>query len=356
LQTNWNMVWCGCGLLLLLIYYLTVWFLVVRAPAAGPIVAQYEPPAGLSPASIRYLLHKRYDDKVLTCTILSLAAKGYLHIRTASGSLSLRRTNSSQESLTPDEQLFGGKLFARHTEVVPQNKNDSSLREATGALRQWLKKAEENRLFKSNSGYLLPGMLFSLLLCFGINGPGRPGFGVSGAIVGLFVMAWSVLLSVIVFLATQLWKSALGGEKVERSAVLGAVVVSLLCVPLAGCEFFGLRLIAKLSSAIVAGTFLAVGVMHFVFYHLLKTPTLAGRRVLSHIEGFRLFLCEVDGDRLNRAMAPGEIPPRFEEYLAYALALDVEQEWAKKFSVDLTNATLGMSSAVYGQANPSHTT
>jgi hypothetical protein len=33
-----------------------------------------------------------------------------------------------------------------------------------------------------------------------------------------------------------------------------------------------------------------------------------------------------------------------EKYLSYALALDVEQNWAREFSVDLTNATLGMPS------------
>ena len=53
-------------------------------------------------------------------------------------------------------------------------------------------------------------------------------------------------------------------------------------------------------------------------------------------------------------MAPGQIPPTFEEYLPYALALDVEQVWAKRFSVDLANATLGMSSAYYSQVDAIH--
>jgi uncharacterized membrane protein len=40
----------------------------------------------------------------------------------------------------------------------------------------------------------------------------------------------------------------------------------------------------------------------------------------------------VDSDRLNRAMPPQQTPAVFEKFLPYALALDVEQDWADKFS------------------------
>lgn len=113
---------------------------------------------------------------------------------------------------------------------------------------------------------------------------------------------------------------------------------------LVGVELIGVWLMGKSISPFVAGSFPAFELLHFVFFHLLRTPTLAGRRVRDQIEGFRLFLNEVDGDRLNRLIPAGQLPHRFEKYLSYALALDVEQNWARKFSVDLTNATLGMPS------------
>jgi uncharacterized membrane protein len=78
--------------------------------------------------------------------------------------------------------------------------------------------------------------------------------------------------------------------------------------------------------------------LHILFHSLLKAPTVAGRRMLDQIEGFKMFLGAVDGDRMNRINPPEQTPERFEEFLPYALALDVEQAWAEKFSGVLNEA------------------
>ena len=51
-----------------------------------------------------------------------------------------------------------------------------------------------------------------------------------------------------------------------------------------------------------------------------------------------MFLGAVDGDRLNRALPPQQTPQTFEKFLPYALALEVEQAWAQKFSSVLAAA------------------
>jgi len=62
-----------------------------------------------------------------------------------------------------------------------------------------------------------------------------------------------------------------------------------------------------------------------------------------------MFLGAVDGDRLNRAAPPQQTPAVFEKFLPYALALDVEQDWAEKFSAILGAAGTapGSSPGVY---------
>jgi uncharacterized membrane protein len=82
----------------------------------------------------------------------------------------------------------------------------------------------------------------------------------------------------------------------------------------------------------------AAGALHIAFLYLLKAPTFAGRRLMDQVEGFKMFLGAVDGDRLNRAMPPQQTPAVFERFLPYALALDVEQDWAEKFSTLLGTA------------------
>jgi uncharacterized membrane protein len=61
--------------------------------------------------------------------------------------------------------------------------------------------------------------------------------------------------------------------------------------------------------------------------------------MLDHIEGFKMFLGAVDGDRMNRINPPEQTPETFEKFLPYALALDVEQAWAEKFSGVLNAAS-----------------
>ena len=59
---------------------------------------------------------------------------------------------------------------------------------------------------------------------------------------------------------------------------------------------------------------------------------------MDQVDGFKLFLGAVDGDRLNRVMPPDKTPEAFEKFLPYALALDVEQAWSQKFSAELGTA------------------
>ncbi|MDD2866772.1 MAG: DUF2207 domain-containing protein, partial [Candidatus Omnitrophica bacterium] len=49
-------------------------------------------------------------------------------------------------------------------------------------------------------------------------------------------------------------------------------------------------------------------------------------------EGFRMYLSVAEKDRLNILNPPEKTPQLFEKYLPYALALDVEVEWAEQFA------------------------
>jgi uncharacterized membrane protein len=77
---------------------------------------------------------------------------------------------------------------------------------------------------------------------------------------------------------------------------------------------------------------------NLLFYSALKAPTRAGRELLDKIEGFRIFLKNVDGNRLNHLMPPEKTPELFDRYLPYALALDCELAWAQQFSAVLEDA------------------
>jgi hypothetical protein len=63
----------------------------------------------------------------------------------------------------------------------------------------------------------------------------------------------------------------------------------------------------------------------------MRTPTEQGRPLLDEIEGFRLFLNEVDRSSMDRHEPPHVQPGSYEKYLPYAVALEVEQGWCDRF-------------------------
>src|SRR5207237_6387107 len=80
------------------------------------------------------------------------------------------------------------------------------------------------------------------------------------------------------------------------------------------------------------------GIAVYVFYHLLKAPTLAGARICDQIEGFRIFLGTAEKDRLEKLHPPAVTPQVFEKFLPYAIALDCENAWSKKFEQEAVAA------------------
>ncbi len=92
--------------------------------------------------------------------------------------------------------------------------------------------------------------------------------------------------------------------------------------------------------------------INVLFGYLLKAPTLPGRKVMDQIEGFKMYLSAVEGDRLNRMNPPNKTPELFEKYLPYALALNIEQQWAEQFTEVLQQAAGAGTEYPHGRYSP----
>jgi len=93
----------------------------------------------------------------------------------------------------------------------------------------------------------------------------------------------------------------------------------------------------SIPSVVVFGLIIGINIL---FYHLLKSPTFVGRKIMDEIEGFKLYLSVAEEERLNILHPPEKTPELFEKYLPYAMALDVENEWSEKFTDVLSEADL----------------
>ncbi len=74
-------------------------------------------------------------------------------------------------------------------------------------------------------------------------------------------------------------------------------------------------------------------IMCFIFFLLFKIYTPEGKKIISQINGFKMFLETTEIERINIIGTPPEKTPElYEKYLPYAIALGIEAEWTKQFA------------------------
>jgi uncharacterized membrane protein YgcG len=95
---------------------------------------------------------------------------------------------------------------------------------------------------------------------------------------------------------------------------------------------------------------LALAATNALFMYLMPAPTPKGQQVRTEIEGFKLYLETAEKLQMNSVEVGSDAPPpmsteRYERFLPYAVALDVEKPWTKYFE-----KTLPAEAAAYSPA------
>ena len=330
LQDNVGVAIALGGLLGALIYYFFAWLAVGKDPAPGTIIPLYAPPAGLSPAAVRYLVNMRFDQKAFAANLISLAVKGAITIhQDPAKEYTITRKNGGTV-LLPDEQTVRDRLLDVRESLALQQVNHAKISEAITSLKTALALRMERIYFVTNFWFWFWGLLFSVVpLVISVLTFRNLG----GALfMAVWLSGWTVGVTFLLSLVFTLWRS--------RQWV-GAVFTTIFSIPFVGGEIFGLWAFAQSTSVWVPVLFLIGAAMNGIFYHLLKAPTAAGRKLLDQIDGFRLYLTVAEKDRLNSQNPPQKTPQLFEIFLPYALALNVEQQWAEQFTEVLAQAGAG---------------
>jgi len=274
LRDNRALLVALAGLVVMLAYCVRRWRQVGRDPPPGTVIVRYEPPEGISPAGLRFIEKMGYDTRCFSADVLSLAVGRSLLIERDKGLLKdhwrLEKTGGGATSGTPGEQAtLLGKLFANGTTLELDTGNATIMQAAIAAHTKALDKRFRGTMFNNNGGST--GVAFLIALLF------------SCVAIVLGVGTGSGLLFALVPIALML--------------------VTLV-----------------------------------VFAFLVRAPTREGRKVLDHIEGLRRYLGVAEKQDLQRLQGPAGPEPtldakRFEFLLPYAVALDVEDAWTKKFTL-----------------------
>jgi uncharacterized membrane protein len=248
-----------------------------RDPELAPITTLYEPPAQMTPAELGTLIDGKPDMRDITATIVDLAVRGYLHI-----------------AEIQNERFFGLWSDKDYTFTLTKDRNEwptlkaherDLLRAMFGSSGDVVTLSDLKNTFYKN----LPGLrdeLYGRLVRDGFYA-GRPDH------VRVLYIVGGVVAGMLIGLTS------------------GWILISLGMQPVAG---------------VIAGILSALIIAWFGWF--MPSRTTRGTRELEKILGFREFLSRVEADRLDRTI---KTPAMFEKFLPYAMALGVEDNWARTF-------------------------
>lgn len=268
IKDNQVTVYSFIFLLMLLGTYAILWYLFGVDPKKGTIIPLYHPPEKLSPALMRYIFKMGYDNKGFTAAVLNMAVKGYLKIEESSGILGMGKTYVLRE-------------YRKDVSCLSQEERAAALALlTTGSIE--LTNVNHTRISKAMQ-YLRLELKKAAEAKYFFSNQGYVAIG---------------------FLVTMIY-SFLSVKFADDAGTLGLATFIMIAV-----------------------AFIAT----FIFGYLIKAPTIGGRKLMDQIEGFKMFLSVTETDKFKISKAPEKTPELFEEYLPYALALDVEKKWAEQFS------------------------
>lgn len=283
LKDNRGVLIALAGLIALLGFCARRWHRLGRDPRPGVIIARYDPPTGYSPAGLRFMQRMAYDTRCFSSDLLSLAVAGNVGIHREKGLL--------KDDWELERTPAGGQPATREQQIL---------------LARLFVGGQSTLELKSTNAAT-----------------------VSGA-----QMAHSAVLE-------QRFKPALfvrnGGS--IGIAFLIALASGVPAVVLSGGG----------GIPVIIGLLALMAVLLIVFAVLVKAPTPAGRKLLDEIEGLKLYLAVAQRDELKNLPGP-EAPPaldakRYEMLLPYAVALEVEDAWTKKFTLAAGAAAVAAATA-----------
>jgi uncharacterized membrane protein len=258
------------------------WWTKGRDPKADVSVApMYEPPKDMTPAEVGTLIDDRVHPRDISSTLVDLAVKGYIKI----------------------EETESKVLLFTHRDYVFHSLKDP------GTWRSSKLEAHERVMLN----HMFPNSLTSIRLSELRN--------------KFYVAIPTIKEDILAELKSK------GMYSVDPDTAAAYVVIGVLCtaLPFVVGQLLGWVNILDSAGLLILSAVLSL-IIVFLFARIMTAKSLKGVRTKVEILGLQEFINRVDSDRLKRMP-----PDTFEKILPYAMALGIENHWAKAFQGIMQN-------------------
>ena len=207
----------GAGVLgLMLAFLFAVRRRFVRADAAG--AASANPPDGVGPAGVRFILRKRYDERCLAAALFGLQSRGFLSIREHGERLRLARTGTAVDWFAGEEEL-ARRLF-REDDEVQIRRRGRTLEEAGRRLARELRRSFMRREWGSHGSFVLAAAgigAAGILAMAALETPDLPLMIIAGA-TGVSLLAFALWLAPVYSRRSTRYRAAIEALKSRLEA------------------------------------------------------------------------------------------------------------------------------------------
>ncbi|MDT9597675.1 DUF2207 domain-containing protein [Sphingosinicella rhizophila] len=337
------------GLLGVFGFYFHAWRRAGRNPRPGTIVPIFSPPEGLSAAAVRYIRKMGSDNRAFAAALVQLGVLGKLRLVEGekgffTGARTTIERKDSDQVVPSAEADMMTKLFEGGNSVLMDDKNHATFSGAQNALRASLKRQFEGSLFVRNWMWAVWGTL-ALFVAIWLTAAAvllTASLGIDSLMAIRLPLAGLAALA----LATFLYRcSRKPDSKLGLPGQIGLAFIGLIAFGL-GFATIGMAL----ATGRVLPLLIPLAALPVVIsaYSWMAAHTREGRGVLDRIEGFRHYLAITEEERLETLHPPEKTPELFERFLPYAIALEVENEWASRFTRILAAAAAAGTASTFG--------
>jgi len=270
--------------LLLLLYYFITWARHGRDPDMPTVIPLFEPPDGLSPASVATVMNGGPDNSHITPAMISLAVKGFLRI------------DEKKEDV-----LLG--LFTKRTYIIVK------LRAGTDLPRE--EQELLNRMF----------------------GNGQQRYEIDGS----YDPSVQSMASAFRGTLNGQWQDFLGKGRNWRFWWIPLLTASVCFISLMVLhnQYLGDNDVVYIAAFLVANV-----IIFLLYVYLIQRPSEEKQALRSRLLGFKMYLSAAEEKQLQHFNPPTMTPEVFERFLPYAIAFKVEKVWGDRFQGMISRAVV----------------
>lgn len=270
------------------------WLKYGRDPEKGTIYPLFEPPAGFGPAAIGYIYTQKFSNKLTAATMVDAAVRHKIKIDVQRDGLIfkhneyvIRSSDKAEKKPVSNYETFESDVEDLVGSTIESGKYNSSLADLNKTVRKYCEDKYKNKDGAVKKGY--KGF-------FALNN-------------SYTVLPWLICIAAGIWGVIDLFKALNLSNYWQIAYYIGGIV---LCT-----------------------------IVFRVFDRLLAAYSPEGRKLADRIEGFRMFLATADEKRFDMMSPPEKSLELYEKYLPFAMALDCEIEWGKKFEAIIDTASAG---------------